>query len=191
MGASRAPTVEHPGYFANVWYQTIGYHEVFGGSGPAANTIKLLPFVLTKPIRIQALGTRVTTAAAGGKAQLAIYAHNAATRRPTGNAIVSTGDISTTSAAAVSGSVTAATLSPGIYWSALNADGATANYQSIDEIQTGLLIGSTTLSNISSGAAGDGLFLTVSQAFGTWPDLTSASFTEATGNCPIIYMQAA
>jgi hypothetical protein len=42
------------------------------------------------------------------------------------------------------------------------------------------LIGSATLGNIASGAGTASLGLSVSQAFGTWPDLTSASFTENT-----------
>lgn len=186
----------HPGYIAGNWYHSAPGAIVAAGTAFAASTIYALPFVLTKPIRIAALGARVTTASAGGNFQLAIYANNPATGRPTGAALVSTGNISTASAATASANVTAeATLAPGIYWMAVNQDNAAAAYQTLANTvpYTTALIGSTTLANVSSAAASVLMVLSVAQAFGTWPDLSAASFTEITAapRCPLVFLKAA
>jgi hypothetical protein len=186
----------HPGFISNNWYQPIGGIAVVAGAAPGTGTIKLQPFALLKPITVKALGVRITTIGTSGNCQLALYAHNAATGRPTGSALVSTGSITTGATGAVSALVSAqATLQPGFYWMAVNQDNATVAYQTVtsSQIDMGFLIGSATLSNITASSAAATLFLSVSQTFGTWPDLTSATFTENTGTaaCALVLMQAA
>jgi hypothetical protein len=188
MSLSRAPTVVHPGYVPGNYYALSPYVSVSGGAALAANTIRTYPIVISKPLRVAELAARVTTTSAGGNFQLAIYANNPATARPTGTALCSTGNLSTASGAAVSGAVTAVTLAPGTYWFASNQDNAAAAYQALTNgtIFTGYFAGSATLANVTSGASGAMLSLTVAQAFNTWPDLTSGSFTESTTNLTCI-----
>lgn len=184
MGVSRQPVVPHPGYVAGNYYALYPYVSVQAGAALAANTIRLTPFVLTKPLKVAELAVRLTTASASGNFQLAIYANNPATARPTGSALCSTASLSTTTAVPVSGSVTQATLAPGCYWFASNQDNAVAAYQALTNgiFVGGHLIGSTTLANVTSGFTSTLLTLTVAQTYGTWPDLTAGSFTESTTN---------
>jgi hypothetical protein len=180
---AKTPSLAHPGYIAGNWYQAIEGASVGAGAAIAANTIKLLPFVVYRPITVQGLAARVTTLSGGGNFQLAIYGHNAATGRPTSTALCSTGNISTAATGTIGAAVTAnRLLQPGLYWMAINQDNSTAVYQTLTAgvAQMTALIGSATLGNIASGAGTASLGLSVSQAFGTWPDLTSASFTENT-----------
>lgn len=187
-GVTGAPVVVHPGYVAGNYYSLQPYVSVAGGAALAASTIRLTPFTLAKPLRVAELAARVITTSAAGNFQLAIYANNASTGRPTGTALCNTASLSTTTAAAVSGAVTAVTLAPGTYWLALNQDNAVAGYQAIANatIVAGALIGSTTLNNVSGGTTATMLTLTVAQTYGTWPDLTSGSFTESTTNLTAI-----
>jgi hypothetical protein len=155
------------------------------GSGFAGqhNKINLLPFLLAKAATISDLGARVNLGQAGASLQLAIYASDAATHLPTGNPLAVTPSISIASAGAVSGDINGAnvTLSPGLYWSASNIDNSTPTLMSCVQSFNyhAVLIGSTTLANMLGSTASGGCVLQVAQSFGTWPDLTGASFTEA------------
>jgi len=170
-----------PIYVAGNWYTGLMPSEssIAVGAVPGANSIRLHPFFVTNTITINALGVRLTTLAAGGNIQCAIYANNAATGRPTGTALASTASITT----AATGNVNAAVnvqLTPGMYWQATNMDNGTATAVAFSgtSLAGASIIGSATQAN--SIAAGPGTFvgLGVSQTFGTWPDLTAASFTE-------------
>lgn len=177
----------HPGYVAGRWYQPID-GTVSGGSAIPASTVRAIPFVLVRPVMITNLGTRINTAASGGNIQLAIYGAHATTFAPTGAALASTGSISTTSTGTVSAAITQTSvlLQPGLYWMAVNAD-ATAGGTVICQTQgaassnMSAKIGSTTLANIASGAGTASIAYTVTQTFGSWPDLTGASLSEITG----------
>jgi hypothetical protein len=170
-----------PTHIAGNWYVTEGGGLVLGAAA-AANQIRLAPFIVRKAITISQLGGRLTTGSASGNCQLAIYANNAATGRPTGNALAVTGSISTTTAAAISADITGAdvTLQPGIYWSAVNVDASGASAVFLGPAASaalgGRLIGNSTLSTAMAGNVA-GANLLVAQTFGTWPDLTGGSFT--------------
>lgn len=183
----------HPGYIAGNWYCPPGYTTAVGSAIPV-DSIRLLPFTITKPITVAQLAARVSTISAAGNFQLAVYAHNPATGRPTGAALCSTANMSTGSAAAVSAAVTPVTLSPGTYWMALNQDNSVAIYQTMNNA-TGLasaIVGSATLGNVTSTTSNVAFSLSVAQAFGTWPNLTAGSFVEAIGNInALVFMKAA
>lgn len=191
IGASPAL---HPGYVSGNWYHLISAGTVAGGSSNLAGHIKLLPFSLPQPITINALGVKVITAQVGSNCQAAIYANNAATGRPTGAALVSTGNMSAAAAGTVSAAVTSTTLQPGTYWMAVNVDTTGVVFQtlSLASLIGDFIIGSATLANIASSNSTALLNLDVTQAFGVWPDLTSATFTESTGNnSGLVFAQAA
>lgn len=185
----------HPGFVSGNWYIPTPYATVSTGAAIPANNIKLLPFTVTKPITVSALAARLTTASSGGNFQLAIYANNPTTGRPTGTALCSTASISTTTTGALSAAVGANTLlNPGTYWMAINQDNAVAIYETLagTVVLMGALIGSATLANVTSSGTAAAFGLSVSQTFGTWPDLTSASFTEQTTQAnALLFLKAA
>jgi|KBSSwiStaDraftv2_1062776.scaffolds.fasta_scaffold728546_2 hypothetical protein len=170
------------------WYPagTIG---VAAGAVLAASTIALVPFVVRDDVRISQLGARITTLAAGGNVQLAIYAAHINTLAPTGQALAKTGNLATDAAGNVAGALVGAspvTLPPGLYWFAINADasaGGTVIMQAAGANSPihGNMIGSATQANISSATGVMMLSYTFAQTYGTWPDLTGVTFTEATG----------
>lgn len=188
----------HPGFVAGRWY-TAGSGTIVNGTSVAQqNIINLAPFYLSQPVTISDLGVRVTTAAASSNVQLAIYSSDPTTHKPTGNALAVTGNIVSTSTGALSADITGAnvTLAPGLYWMASNMDTSAVQLQgaySTNQAIYASLIGSTTLANITSGGTSVGIWLQVTQSFGTWPDLTSATFVEVTGacTCAMLFMKAA
>lgn len=168
------------GYIANNWYVPFGPQNAFAaGAAPGANSIRLYPALIKQKMTMIAMGVRVTTASAGGNAQVAVYAHNPATGRPTGAALITSVNLDTSSLANSVGTAFGQ-LAPGFYWFATNSDNGTSAYASLgSDPYMSQLIGSTTQQNSIAGSN----FLTglsVSQTFGTWPDLTSATFTEVT-----------
>lgn len=173
---TKMATLVQPLYVAGRWYwaeRAVNSTGVVLGT----NQIRLNCFLVKRSITVSDLFARVTTVSAGGNFQLAVYAADAATMLPTGNPVAATGNISTTTAGAISGDITGAdvALAPGLYWVGVNADNNVAVLQGngagpID----GALVGSATLANL----VGLTLIRFVAQTFGTWPDLTSASLTE-------------
>lgn len=176
---------DHPGYVSGRYYPSTQQGVAYANSALVANTILLTPMFIKERVTISQLGFRIATNVAGN-AQVALYNIGATSKMPTtlvGNtASISTGTGANVSAALSGGNVT---LDPGWYWFAINADNASTcvgivasnNYVS-------WAFGSATLGNsFSGGAAVCGY--TVSQTFGTWPDLTSATFTERTANTVI------
>lgn len=192
------PEGSHPGYVAGRWYQT---HRgtIAAGAAFAGGSIRLVPFILPKPIKISDLGVRITTGASGGNCQLAIYGSDQATKLPTGNALASTGSISTTNTGVVSADITGSDVSlvPGLLWTAINLD-ATAASTAVFQVlagahdEGGWLIGSTTQANISGSATVGALVLSFAQTYNTWPDLTGQSLSVVAANSyAILHMKAA
>jgi hypothetical protein len=176
IGRATALSV-HPGYVAGNWYCPWAGCSAANGA-IQANSIALIPFTIAKQIKVSDLGTRVTTVSAGGNFQLALYAHNPVTGKPTGGALCSTGNMSTAALAMVSAAVNAAaTLPPGTYWHAINCDNAVAGFQCLSNaaIWAEALIGSSVLANMFPAAGTAPLSLRTAQAFGAWPDLTAVN----------------
>jgi hypothetical protein len=168
-----------PGYVAGLWYVPYGITSLSAGGALPQNSIRLLPCIIPATVTIKGLGARVTTVGTTN-VQLALYANDPALNRPTGTAIVSTGNLANTGTGPVgaTGNVTQATLSPGIYWMAINNNDATCALvtQNIASPLMTQLCGSTAFA-INTGAA-SAWHLSFAQTFGTWPDLTAQVFTE-------------
>jgi hypothetical protein len=171
----------HSGYIANNWYPG---PDVIPGTGAARgiDTILAFPIIVPQTITISDLGCRVATAQAAKNIQLAIYASNATTCRPTGSALSSTASITLASVANVSAALGAnVQLTAGsVYWLASNVDSTTAVMASISLAGHFIpgLMGSTTINDLwSGGQAATIMGVSTAQTFGTWPDLTAASFT--------------
>lgn len=167
-------------YVAGRWYFLYG-GTTAAGVALANGSIKLAPFELRAPISIDRLGVRITTLAAAGNIQLAIYAMDPVTGKPTGSELLKTGSITTATAVNVNGTPTTTLLVPGFYYGAINADNATVVVQSNNAAWSNSgLIGGSTQDIISSAAAVGLVHYSTSVAFNTWGDLTAATFAEAT-----------
>lgn len=177
IGASIPP---HPGYIAGKWYYPPLAGQAGNGSALVNGSVRLVPFVLSKPITISDLGCRVTTLAAGGNVRLAIYIGDPATGKPVGAPVVETGNISTAATGPLSAAVTPAALTPGLHFMAVNADNATAALQNIGTSPTsiGMILGSATLATVNWNAAGSYFIYTFASAFGAFPDLTGQTLVE-------------
>jgi hypothetical protein len=173
----------NPPYIADRWYP-MAMATVAAGTATASGSVRLNVFVLRRPMTVSDLGARVTTAATDGLFQLAIYANNPATGRPTGAVLARTAGISTTSTGAISGDITGANvvLPAGVYWAAVNVDatGATAGFQTTAAgFPFGFsLVGGTALSDTSASATNASLTLTTPMAYDTWSDISGNTFTE-------------
>jgi hypothetical protein len=165
---------DHPGYIVGNWYFP-SFGTITTGSAPGANSIRFIPFVPVRKCTIGSLGVRITTT--GTSCQLAIYA-SGANGKPTGNALGSTGNISATSAANVTGTLqpAAVQVQPGtLYYLAVNQDNAATVYQSLGlYYYGGFVVGGTQAEISSSATAGiQGWFF--ASTFNTWPDMTGQS----------------
>ena len=180
----------HPGYVSGRWYWPIG-SSIGAGTALAANTIRLGLIRIPANITISDLAAKITTLSGGGNIQLAIYAADPSTRYPTGNALAATGNISTGATGVVSGDISGADvrLTAGFYWIAINSDNAVVVLNSISQVIAGITmyIGTATLGNLSGASNSAAMSFTFAQTYGTWPDLTAASLTEAAAtNEPLI-----
>jgi hypothetical protein len=172
------PFTDFPGYLAGKWYIPSGIFSNSAGSAPGAGSIRLFPGYIKQQCTLNALGVRISTLSAGGNVQAAIYANNPATMLPTGTPLVSSGNMSTTIAASVNAAISLQ-LGPGLYWFGTNCDNGTV---SMPAISPSSLFGAQNLGSATQSADMAGTFgitgVSVAQTFGTWPDLTSASFAE-------------
>lgn len=177
----------NPYYVAGNWVCLVW--GVFGSvTTMTLNTIYLTPFRIEKAITLSDLAVRVRTGVAASNIQLAIYNSTGTSRKP-GTLVGATGSIaSATSSANVSGDISGAdvTLQPGLYWAAINCD---TSGIAVDCIGQGVslmnnMIGSATLANIATSMA---LGQTIAQTYGTWPDLTGQSFTDASSRGPLVF----
>lgn len=183
---------------ASTWWLPFGLPTGTSTAVPQ-NIIGLIPFPVPVAMTLSDLGARVVATAAAGNFQLAIYANNPVTNRPTGNALGSTGSLSTTSAANVSqGSLSIPLVVPGLYWWAVNVDVLANNVVTFTSLSatapwTAPLVGAGSEALLQGGGASLQSFFTTPQTFGTWPDLTGATFTEVAAACraPIIHMKIA
>lgn len=159
------------------------YHGVNGvvsaGAVAGGGTIRLHPIIIKERCTVSELGARVTTSESGKSFQLAIYAADAASKLPTGNPLGVTSSLSSGSTGAMTAAIVGGgvTLNPGIYWVGINGDVATAVFQvyGINTTFLASVIGGTA-AQISSGTGSSMPYLTITQAFGTWPDLTGVGF---------------
>jgi hypothetical protein len=174
----RQDNADFYGYVSGRYYWGI-LGQVAAGTASGGNQIKLHPVIIKERVTISELASRVATADASGSVQFAVYATDPTTKMPTGVPLGSTGSISTTPVGPITGALGASlTLEPGMYWFAMNTNSATVVFQviNISSNNLGVLLGGTA-AQVSSATTGSMAHLAIAQTFGTWPDLTAASFT--------------
>lgn len=175
-----------PVYKSGRWYPAPLIGSVTTGTAVTANKIRMLPFLLPVDVTITDLAVRVATLSAAGNVQVAIYASNS-DGDPTGAALAASGNLSTASAAVDVTHTLAAplALTAGLYFMAINSDNSTAQFKTVGQSNNhmAILIGSTSLGDLSPGGNNNSEApISVDHTFGTWPDLTAASFTRVTSN---------
>ena len=179
-------SLTHPGYRTGTWFSPIPYAGYAAGAALVQDSARFIPFVLEQAITISDLGTRITTLHAANNIQLAIYANNQSTGRPTGSELAATGNITTASTGAVSADITGSdvTLQPGLYWMGVNSSASTVVCQAIAAAASiaGHLIGAAGIGTVTSGGTSSVINLSTGLTFGTWGDVTSASWTENATN---------
>ena len=180
------------GYAVNNWIQPVIGITANSGSG-VAGTIYLYPFEVRRSITVSDLGARVNTATASSNFQLAIYA--SASGLPTGTPLGSTTSLSGATVGVVSSTLASTfNLTAGqIYWAAYNADATIVmNTFTATTLYTSATVGAPNLSDIAAGN-NNGWLRTFTQAFGTWPDLTSATTNvltySATNRTALVYLK--
>jgi len=171
---------------ANRWQIPFGIIGVNAGGALSANTITFFLGYLPQKCTITALGNRVSTLAASGNFQNAIYA-NSSSMRPTGTALASTASMSTAATGHLNSAVNVQ-LDVGWYWWATNVDtnaGSTVRLDGVNgSIAAGIVGAATQANNIFDGI-GNGS-LTLAQTFNTWPDVTASSFSEGFPSTPVV-----
>jgi len=185
-----------PAFIVGNWYAPIPYASYAAGAALVQDSARFIPFVLQHAITISDLGARITTLHAANNIQLAIYANNATTIRPTGSDLAATGNITTASTGAVSADIAGSdvTLQPGLYWMGVNSSGSTVVCQTIAAAASlsSYFIGATALGTVTSGGTSMVFNLSTPLTFGTWGDLTSATWTQnATNAYAVVFMKAA
>lgn len=181
---------------AGRFYAPYGWNGVPVTSGtPLVNTICAFPVAFPRLMTVDNIVSRVQTLFAGGKYQFALYADGGG--KPTGTPIATTGDVVTDATGiitiALSGAIqigpSGANLGQ-IGWLCMNADNSTFRYYVVSN--------GTTTPNVGGASAVEALSLApavglqAAQTFGTWPNLTSASFTTAAANLiPYIALRVA
>jgi hypothetical protein len=182
---SPASPVPVPQFIADRWYPT-GPVATSTGAALATGLVRLYAFQLRARIKISTLMARVVTVGLGSF-QLAIYAHDATTGRPTGAVLARTGDMSSTVAAAVTGDITGAdvVLEAGVYWAATNVDATSAVtvFQTLNQnnAESTALFGALLPDTASLNGACALVTLTTPMAYDTWSTMTGATFTEGAG----------
>ena len=169
----------HPGYISGQWYPPLATP----GSGLAltANTVRCAPTLsLSSNVIVTDLAINVTTAAAGGNMQIALYA-NGSDSLP-GQPIVTSGNIDVSTTGIKTVSVTPTALPAGPIWFCANSDSATVATLSVSTASgvTAALLGGVSTSTVLSSALGIGLSAT--QTFGTWGALTGLSWSIINAN---------
>jgi len=163
----------HPGYIVNNWYSPVGYNAaaatpVLNGANSVTCSFGIVP----QSVTASTLGGRITTLAAGGNVQFAVYT-NGAWGRPS-TLVAATGNISTAAAGAVNG-VASAPLPAGNYWFCQNADNATVVLTAQGGSTASPYVGSAAQGSAGTGPALPILGVSTAQTFGTWPSFTSGT----------------
>jgi hypothetical protein len=141
------------------------------------NIIYWSPCFIFREVTITAIGFRITTAAGGQNAQLAIY-NAGSDGTPTGSELRATGDLSVATAnvyveAALASNLT---LTPGLYFIGANCSGAAA-WGSTEAVDLQLFSRFVGLGSAHVGDAGQTGWRSP-KTYGTWGDVTSDTFTQ-------------
>lgn len=179
-GGTGGGVAPFPGYISGNWYPPYLMGPSTGGTAGANAALTLTMEYLPARLTLSGLGCRILTLSAGGNAMVGLYAHNAVTGRPTGAALASVTGLSTSAVAEVTANLGAnVVLESGFYWTASQMDNATAVFgiTTLAGFSVNSVVGSSTAFNVGGGI-NTGIALSTANTYGSFPDLTAASFAE-------------
>jgi hypothetical protein len=175
-----------PGYAAGRYYNPPNIPATYGSTATViANRPLFLPMVFPETVTISSISAKISTVSSGGKFAFAIYAADPTTKKPTGLSLASTGDMSTTTTGTVTAAMSYQFLAGTPYWLAFNVDNATATFLQATIVGTQYLsmIGGQA---VSIGSTETQVLLIGTQAYGTWPDTTSTTFSDSASGMPLV-----
>ena len=156
------------------------------GSANNANTISFIPFKVERGGTVTEMFARVQTAAAGSSFQLAVYAMGA-NGDPTGLPIGATASMSSAAATGVADTLATtfnlAANTP--YFLAVNVStGTIVAFGALpsETLYPWTVCGPSSITGFNPGLGSNCFNNTLSHTFGTWPDVTGATFGTVFGN---------
>jgi hypothetical protein len=179
-GSSSSGSTIFPGPTAGNWILPFPYVAGNQFSAGVTGTMYLIPLLAVQTFTIDQLGVEFNTGATGS-VQLGLYG-SAADFLPTGNVLASTSSINVASASSASLSSNVQVTSGKIYWLALMQNNNSASWQLVFNAVSLLapmmfIIGWSGTNLVGLDRPG---LTTTYTTFGTWPSLTSATFTNVT-----------
>jgi len=175
-----------PNYIAGNTYLAQPYVALSTGGAFGNTNATWMPLYVNKTLTLSAIGSKLITADSGQNCQFAIYAANATTNKPTGSALASTANISTTSAGNISGSVSLQLTANTLYFMGAMCSGTTAafeNFSITNDSLNGYLLGGSGMSGIGANAGQIGLnYGTTGLTYGTWPTNPTVTLTSSNGS---------
>ncbi|WP_296596913.1 hypothetical protein [Phenylobacterium sp.] len=182
MGAAAwfAIDTNHPGFATDEWWSPYD-GNVGAGSTLNGTTTFFVPFVVPRRMVVSHVGAMVHSPAAVN-CRLGIYL--GANRRPVGAGPLASCASTSANTQNVQAALDASlTLEKGVlYFFASQQSGNLSWVGAINNMRHQNLIGSASLAAQANGGFNVGLHLEMSSTYGTWPDLTSTSPSEAIGN---------
>lgn len=170
----------HANYIATKWYVPFGMANLYGaGTNPGANSARFIPGFIFDTVTIGSLFTRIVTTVAGN-AQYAIYANDPTTNRPTSTPLTATASVSTSTTDGTKALTANIQLTPGMYWFGTNIDNATVTFitPAANSVPAASwTVGGSSGFKVIESTAGL-LGVSTPLTFGTWGDLTAATWTE-------------
>jgi hypothetical protein len=173
-----------PARVSGNWYTGAGSAVSF--TTASTTTAYFTPLVILKPVTVQALGAWLVTGQTSGDIQLAIYADTGSGKPSlTGGPLMATGNITATASGVnVSGSVTATTLQPGLYWAGVMSNNTGIAITGLNSANganafASVMAGADTQADLQNANASMTGFTLTGQTFGTWPTSGSVAYTTA------------
>jgi len=175
-----------PNYIAGNTYLAQPYVGLATGSAFGNTNASWMPVMVNKTLTISAIGAKLITADSGQNCQFAIYASDATTNKPTGSALASTANVSTTSAGNISGSVSLQLTANTLYFMGAMCSGTTAAFEGFsitNDSLNGYLLGGSGMNGSGANAGQIGLnYGTTGLTFGTWPTNPTVTYTSSNGS---------
>jgi hypothetical protein len=191
----RQAAASHPGYVSGRWYNL---HEGLLGvtAAPGVNQLRLIPFMMTERVPLQALGAHLATQGVGAF-HLGIYGSDQF-RLPTGTPVAQVLNLNIGAAVGgVSGALSQTRwIDPGLYFSGVITNSASGTFKTTGNttFTFSQQVGAPTLAQASTAATNEVQHLVVDAAFsaGGMPNVTGATFLfNGAGSGAVIYGQVA
>jgi len=172
LSAQQDATKLHTGYISGKWIAPLGA-QASTGVAITQNVIRCTPLHIFGTITIDQLSVNILTATPASNAQLALYTNGPNARAYT--ELAKTASIDTSTTGLKSTSVTSVQVPRGVYWVCINTSLTGLTASAMAQQAVGIipgLIGVDAPNDVINGAV-------VAQTFGTWGDLSGASWVQA------------